>query len=81
MEKISHTRSRNLLPEEQFEDGKLEEKKTRAYSRVVGCVKRKNEKMMWLERYHSICPKCGAFKYLRDCSCGWKMKGVAKCDL
>ena len=40
MERISHTKSYGLLPEEQFEDEILEEKRTRAYSRVVGYVER-----------------------------------------
>ena len=25
-------------------------------------------------RYHKICSECGAYKYLRDCSCGWKIR-------
>ena len=40
MVKVSHTRTSELPPDEQFEDDKLEEKKTRAYSRVVGYIKR-----------------------------------------
>ena len=43
MEKKSHTRSHELPPEEQFEDEILEKKKTRAYSKVIGCVKRKEQ--------------------------------------
>ncbi len=41
IEGISHTRTHDMPPEEQFEDEKLEEKKTRAYSKVIGYVKRK----------------------------------------
>ena len=41
MDKISHTRTSESPPEEQFDDEKLEEKRTRAYSRVVGYIKRK----------------------------------------
>ena len=26
------------------------------------------------EKKTKICPKCGAYYYLRDCSCGWKIK-------
>ncbi len=44
MEKISHTRSHGLPPEEQFEDEILEKKKTRAYSKVIGYVKRNDIK-------------------------------------
>jgi len=28
-----------------------------------------------------ICPKCGAFKYLRDCSCGWKLDKLEDNDI
>lgn len=50
---MSHTRSSSLPPEEEFEDDKLEEKKTRAYSKIIGYVKKldlKQKKLYGIER-------------------------------